>query len=71
MTEELVQTLKLIIDRYGSRSTGSVFIPMSDFPWFNERNGQLTKLYDEGMIIRPRYYDNGAEITLTKCAIST
>lgn len=66
MTEELEQTLKLIIDRYGSRSTGSVFIPMSDFPWFNERNGQLTKLYDEGMIIRPRYYDNGAEITLTK-----
>jgi len=65
MTEELEQTLKLIIDRYRDRSTGSVFIPMSDFPWYNERNGQLTKLYDEGMITRPRYYDNGVEIALT------
>lgn len=39
---------------------------MRDFPWFHERNGQLTKLQEEGMITKPRFYDNGADITLTQ-----
>ena len=42
MDIELVETLKLIIDRYEGRTQGSVFIPMRDFPWYHERNGQLT-----------------------------
>lgn len=37
MTEELTRTLHLIIKRYGDRTTGSVFILMQDFPWYNER----------------------------------
>lgn len=66
MTEELIQTLQIIKDRYGIRSSGSVFIPLRDFPWYAERNHQLEKLCDEGMIAEPRFFDNGAEITLTK-----
>lgn len=66
MTNELRQNLKLIIDRYEGRTEGSVFIPMRDFPWYNERNGQLTRLQEAGMIIKPIYYDDGAEITLTQ-----
>ena len=65
MEIELVETLKIIKDRYGTRTTGSVFIPIRDFPWYNERNGQLTMLFEEGMIAKPRYHENGAEITLT------
>lgn len=65
MTEELIETLRIIIDRYEGRTQGSVFIPMKDFPWHNERNGQLTELYEEGMILKHKPYDNGAEITLT------
>ena len=65
MDIELIETLQLIIERYGDRTTGSVFIPMSDFPWYNERNGQLTRLQEAGMITKPRLYDNGADITLT------
>ena len=59
MDNELVETLKLIIDRYEGRTQGSVFIPMRDFPWYHERNGQLTRLQDEGMITKPRYSSNG------------
>ena len=66
MNNELLETLKLITDRYEGRSSGSVFIPMKDFPWHNNRNGQLTKLYEEDVITKPRYFDNGAEITLTE-----
>lgn len=66
MDIELAETLKLIIDRYEGRTQGSVFIPMRDFPWYNERNGQLTRLQEAGMITIPRYSDNGAEITLTR-----
>lgn len=66
MTQELIETLRLIIERYGERTTGSIFILMQDFPWYNERNGQLTQLQAEGMITKPRFYDNGAEISLTK-----
>lgn len=66
MDIELVETLKLIIDRYEGRTQGSVFIPISDFPWYHERNGQLTRLQEAGMIIKPRFYDNGADITLTQ-----
>lgn len=66
MNNELLETLKLITDRYNGRTSGSVFIPMKDFSWYNSRNGQLTKLYEEGVIIKPRYFDNGAEITLTE-----
>lgn len=66
MDIELVETLKLIMDRYDGRTKGSVFIPMCDFPWYNERDGQLTRLQTAGMIIKPRYFDNGAEITLTQ-----
>ena len=51
MDIELVETLKLIIDRYEGRTQGSVFIPMRDFPWYHERNGQLTRLQEAGMII--------------------
>ena len=65
MTNELIQTLNLIIDRYEGREHGSVFIPIIDFPWHNELNGQLTKLQTEGMITTPIYYDNGVIITLT------
>lgn len=66
MTEELIQTLQIIKSRYGSRTSGSVFIPLKDFPWYFERNNQLTKLYEKGMIAKPRFFDNGAEIILTK-----
>ena len=66
MDIELVETLKLIIDRYEGRKQGSVFIPMCDFPWYNERNGQLTRLQEEGMITKPWFYDDGADITLTQ-----
>ena len=66
MDEELLETLRLIISRYEGRSQGSVFIPMKDFSWYHERNGQLSRLCEEGMILRPRYSDNGAEITLTQ-----
>ncbi len=66
MDIELVETLKLIIDRYEGRTQGSVFILMRDFPWYHERNGQLTRLQEAGMIIKPRFYDNGADITLTQ-----
>lgn len=66
MDNELIETLKIIIDRYQGRTQGSVFIKMQDFPWYNERNGQLTRLYDAGMITKPVFYDNGANITLTQ-----
>lgn len=66
MEIELVETLQLIIERYQGRTQGSVFIPMRDFPWYSERNGQLTRLYEAGMITKPRLFDNGAEITLTR-----
>lgn len=66
MDIELIEALQLIIKRYGERTTGSVFIPMSDFHWYNERNGQLTRLQEAGMITKPRFYDNGADITLTQ-----
>lgn len=66
MDIELVETLQLIIERYQGRTMGSVFIPMRDFPWYNERNGQLTRLQEAGMITKPRFYDNGADITLTQ-----
>ena len=66
MDTELVETLQLILRRYGDRTKGSVFIPMIDFPWYSERNGQLTRLHMEGYITKPRFYDNGAEITLTQ-----
>jgi|GEM_PF-2426928 hypothetical protein len=66
MTEELVETLQLIIERYNGRTQGSVFVPLCDFPWYNERNGQLKRLQEEGMITKPIFYDNGAEITLTQ-----
>ena len=65
MDIELIETLKFIIERHDNRTTGSVFILMSDFPWYNERNGQLTKLQEAGLITEPRYSGNGAEITLT------
>lgn len=63
---QLVETLRLIIERYEGRKQGSVFIHMEDFPWYNERNGQLKKLEEAGMITKPRFYDNGADITLTQ-----
>lgn len=66
MNSELLETLKLITARYEGRTSGTVFILMKDFPWYNSRNGQLTKLYEEGMITSPRYFDNGAEISLTE-----
>lgn len=66
MDEELIETHKFIIDRYENRTTGIVFIPMCDFSWHNERNGQHSRLQDMGLIINPRYYDNGADITLTQ-----
>ena len=65
MDIELIETLKLIIDRYEGRLHGSVFIPLRDFPWYNESNGQLKQLHEAGMITEPRYSDNGAVITLT------
>ena len=66
MNSELLETLKLITDRYNGRTSGAVFIPMKDFSWYNSRNGQLIKLYEEGMITKPHYFDNGAEIALTE-----
>lgn len=65
MDAELVETLKIIIERYGSRTSGSVFIPIEDFPWHNAPNHQLTKLHEEGMITKPFFCDDGAEIILT------
>lgn len=66
MNNELLETLKFITARYEGRASGSVFIPMKDFLWYNNRNRQLTKLYEEDLITKPRYFDNGAEITLTE-----
>ncbi len=66
MDIELVETLQLIIERYKGRTQGSVFIPMRDFPGYDERNGQLTRLHEGGWITKPRFYDNGAEIALTQ-----
>ena len=66
MDIELVDTIRLIIERYENRTSGSVFILMEDFPWYNERNGQLTALYNEGIITKPQFLDDGAYITLTQ-----
>lgn len=66
MDIELVDSLQFIIDRYQGRTQGSVFIPMRDFPWPNGRNGQLTRLQEAGLITKPRLFDNGAEINLTR-----
>lgn len=66
MNGELLETLRLIIARYKGRTSGSVFIPMKDFSWYNHRDSQLTKLHEEGMINKPRFFDNGAEIILTE-----
>lgn len=66
MDIELVETIRLIIERYENRTSGSVFIKMEDFPWYNERNGQLTNLCEEGLITKPQFYDDGAYITLTQ-----
>ena len=62
---ELVETLRLIIDRCEGRTHDAVSIPMEDFPWYNERDGQLSKLHDEGIIAKPFYSDNKAYIRLT------
>ena len=51
MDIELLDTLKLIISRYDNRTQGSVFISMSDFSWYNQRNGQLSSLYHQGYIL--------------------
>lgn len=66
MDIELIETLKLITERFEGREKGSVFISLRDFPWYNERNGQLTRLQEAGLITKPRFYDNGADITLTQ-----
>ena len=66
MDIEMVETLQLILDRYEGRTSGSVFVPLKDFAWFKERNDQLTRLQSAGLITQPRYFDNGAEITLTQ-----
>lgn len=65
MDAELVETLRFIIDRCDGRTHDAVFILMADFPWFHERNGQLTRLYNEGMITKPFFSDDGASIHLT------
>ena len=62
---ELVETLRFIIDRCEGRTHDAVSISMEDFPWFNERNGQLSRLHGEGMITEPFYNDNKACIRLT------
>lgn len=48
MDVELVDSLKLIIDRYEARTKGSVFIPLEDFCWYDHRHGQLSQLADMG-----------------------
>ena len=63
---DLVETLKLITERFNGRTQGSVFIPMNEFPWYNERNGQLTRLKEMGLISNLRFEDNGAVIGLTQ-----
>ena len=63
MDPELYNTLKLIMERTGQ--SHSVFIPINDFPWSNRKDGQLTRLMNQGMILKPRFYDDGAEIILT------
>lgn len=65
MDIKLVETIKLIIERYQGRTKDSVFIPLHDFPWYNELNKQLSQLQAEGMIIKPRYFDDGVNITLS------
>lgn len=64
MNKELENTLLLIIDRTGNKN--SVFIPMEDFSWYSIRDNQLKRLHSLGMIIKPRFFDNGAEIRLTE-----
>lgn len=63
---QLIETLQLIIDRYEGRTKGSVFIHMEDFPWYNERNGQITRLNEMGLITKPLFCDNGVRVTLTE-----
>lgn len=65
MDVELIETLRIIIDRFAGCTQGSVFIPIDDFPWADAPNYQLTRLFNEGMIAKPLFFDNGAEITLT------
>ena len=66
MDREFLKTLEIIINRYGNRTQGSVFIPISDFQCGSGRIGQLNALYAEGFITKPKFFDNGAEIALTK-----
>ena len=63
MTEELKDTLRLIIERVGNNKR--VFIPMCDFSWYDHRNGQLTQLYNEGLVTKPVFQDNGVLIAPT------
>lgn len=66
MNDEVRITLALIQERIQESGCQSVFILMKDFPWFNERNGQLTRLYNRGLITKPRFYDDGVELRLTE-----
>lgn len=66
MEIQLVETLKIIVERYNrNQAQGSIFILLDEFPWHNEPNGQLIRLFHEGMITKPKFYSNGALITLT------
>lgn len=66
MTAELMETLKFILERCGDPPRDSAFIPMSDFPREGKPDEQLAKLYEEGMITKPLFYDNGVRVTLTQ-----
>jgi len=65
MTKELHDTLLFIDNKIKGSQTKSVFIPMEEFFWYGERNGQLTSLYEMGYITKPLFYDNGVQIQLT------
>ncbi len=65
MTKELYDTLKIIDEKIKSTKQENVFISIREFPWYNERNGQLTKLFEAGLITKPVFYDDGASLRLT------
>ena len=65
MDKVLLETLRLVKKQYGDRRLGSVFILIQEFPWHNEPNGQLRILQQEGYISNLRFFDDGAEITLS------
>lgn len=63
--DEKELTLRLISDKIAKTGQNSVFMKMEEFPWYGNRNGQLDRIYRDGYISKPRFFDNGVEIGMT------